>query len=49
MIRTHCHAKDMAHQVIMLQSEFVEIPNVRMSRLNLFCSIPPSLGAILEF
>ena len=28
----------------MLQSEFVGIPNVRMSRLNLFCSISPSLG-----
>ena len=39
----------MAHQVIMLQSEFVEIKNVRMSRGNMFCFIPPSLEAILEF
>ena len=39
----------MAHQVIMLQSKFVGIPNVRMSRWNIFCFIPPSLGAALEF
>ena len=41
IVKPKVHFVDMAHQVIMLQTEFVEIPNVRMSRWNFFCLFPP--------
>ena len=49
IVKPKVHFVDMAHQVIMLQTEFVEIPNVRMSRWNFFCFIPTNRGAMLEF
>ena len=49
MVTPQVHFVDRVHQVIVLQTEFVEITIVRISRRNLFCFIPPSLRAILEF